>query len=212
MERFRGVRKRRGRPPATNVAKRHAPRQGPSPRPELYDIEPATSAMASSTIDPPHTFLQVVDDVIDLSLIDNAVKTLRSESAREGISTDLQWTDACDALWRTYVGHVHSNVCPSSNGEFGVAYSLHRSSIAQRLPPLSNPTQRRTARSTRSYVSTQCFRNFLAAASLFRPTTTLSFHSFWRGSHYGRSISLQKNARRCHGRRGPWSVSKVEQP
>ena len=68
--------------------------------------------MASSTANVSDNFLQVVDNVLDVSLIDNAVQSLGLESAPKDAYTELEWTDACKALWRTYVERIHPKVYP----------------------------------------------------------------------------------------------------
>lgn len=211
MQHRRGVRKRRGPTSATEEAKRFTPRHAPSSSSELCDIDPAISAMASSTTDPLHNSLQVVDDVIKASLIDNAVKSLEAESVTEGTYTQLKWTDACEDLRRTYIQEAHPNVCAASNGEFDSTDTLHRSATDRRSPPSSNLTMKRSERSRWLCASTQAFRRCLSAASFSRPTTTSSFPSFCKGSPRGRRIGLQKDARRCRGGRGLSSVSKVGQ-
>ena len=103
--------------------------------------------MASSTANAPSDFVQVVNDVIDISLIDNAVQSLELESAPEGTYTELKWTDACEALRRAYVDRVHPSVCTSSNGEFGIADALRRLTVIRKLLPLSNLIRKHSERS-----------------------------------------------------------------
>lgn len=73
--------------------------------------------MASSKADDHHDFLQVVNDVITASLIDNVVKSLGSASATGDNYTEFKWTDAYEDLLRTYRGRIHPNVYPASNGD-----------------------------------------------------------------------------------------------
>ncbi|KAI4264615.1 MAG: hypothetical protein L6R42_000277 [Xanthoria sp. 1 TBL-2021] len=66
--------------------------------------------MAPSNADHHHDSVQVVDDVIDASLIDNAVSSVGSGSATESTYTELDWTPACEELLRTYRENIHPSV------------------------------------------------------------------------------------------------------
>lgn len=91
--------------------------------------------MASSNAGQPHNFLEIVSDVIDTALIDNVVESLGKESATDGIYTQLEWTDACDHLLRTYREQIHPGVCPARKGRLSKADAIYRSSVIRRLPP-----------------------------------------------------------------------------
>jgi len=167
--------------------------------------------MLFSNADPRDDSVQVVDGVIDVLLIDNAVKSLGAESVTEGIYTELKWTDACEDLLRTYREKIHSSVCSASNGEFYSADTLYRSLIDRRLPISLNPTQKRNERSSLLRVLTLAFRKFLSAGSVFLQIIILLFPSFRRGYQRGRRAGLQIYARKYYGGRGPWSVLKEGQ-
>lgn len=70
--------------------------------------------MAPSNVDPSHDSVQVVDDVIDASLIDNAVSSVGSGIATESTYTEMDWTPACEELLRSYREKIHPSVCPVS--------------------------------------------------------------------------------------------------
>ena len=147
MQRHRGVRNSRGPSFATEEAKRFPPRYGPSSSSELRDIDPPILAMASSNADDRHDFLQVVNDVISASLIDDVVRSLGSGSTTSNTFTELKWTDACENLLRTYRGQIHPTVCPASNGDLDSVDVLIRSLTNHKSPPSSNPPVKRSGRS-----------------------------------------------------------------
>ena len=172
-QQYRSVRKRGGPMSPTSVAKRFTPHHRPSSSSKLRDYGPCPLAMASSNVSPPHDSLQVVNDVIEASQIEKAVKSLEDDSAAEGIYTEFKWTGACEDLLRTYRERIHPRVCPASKGKFDSANTVYRSSPDRRLPPSSSPIRKRSERSKRLYASTPVFRRHLSAASVFRRTTTL---------------------------------------
>ena len=63
--------------------------------------------MAPSNAEPIYTSVQVVDDMIDASLIDNAVSSVESGPATEGTYTEMDWTPACEELLRNYREKIH---------------------------------------------------------------------------------------------------------
>jgi len=211
MQHRRRIQRGRGVACATDVAKRFTPRHGPSPSFHLCDINRVTSAMAPSNADPRDDSVQVVDDVIDASLIDNAVSSVGAASATESTYTEMDWTSACEELLRTYREKIHPSVCPASKDQHDCADALCRSSIDRRYPTLSNPLRKLSRRSKWLRASTQVFGGLPFAASVFPLITTSSSPSFHKGYHGGRRSGLRRHARRCRGRRGPWSISKGEQ-
>lgn len=88
--------------------------------------------MAPSNADPRHDTVQIVDDVIEASLIDNAVSSVGAGSATESTYTEMDWTPACEELLRTYREKIHPSVCPASKDQHNCADALCRLSIARR--------------------------------------------------------------------------------
>lgn len=101
---------------ATSIAKKLAPRYGPSSSFEFPNIDPAVSVMTSSIAGAHDDCVQIVDDVIDTLLIDNTVKGVEAGSPSESIYTEIAWTPACDALLQTY-RKAHPSVCPPSTDD-----------------------------------------------------------------------------------------------
>ena len=101
---------------ATNIAKKLAPRHGPSSSFELPNFDPAVSVMTSSNAGAHDDCVQIVDDVIDTLLIDNAVKGVGAGSPSESIYTEMAWTPACDVLLQTY-RKAHPSVRPPSTDD-----------------------------------------------------------------------------------------------
>ena len=69
-----------------------------------------TPAMAPSNAESLNASVQVVDDIIDASLIDNAVSSVDSGLATESTFTEMDWTPACEELLRNYRERVHPSV------------------------------------------------------------------------------------------------------
>lgn len=132
MQCRRRIQKGRGVACATDVAKRFTPRHGPSPSSNLCDIDRPTLAMAPSNADPRHDTVQIVDDVIDASLIDNAVSSVGAGSATESTYTEMDWTPACEELLRTYRERIHPSVYPASKDQHDCTDALYRLSIDRR--------------------------------------------------------------------------------
>ncbi len=103
---------------ATTIAKKLAPRHGPSSSFELLSFDPAASVMTSSNAGPCDDYVQIVDDVIDTQLIDNTVGEMGAGSSIEKVYTELVWTSECEDLLRNYRERIHySSVCPPSTDE-----------------------------------------------------------------------------------------------
>lgn len=82
--------------------------------------------MTSNTVDPSPDVVQIVNDIIDNILIDNAVKSVERGSTTESTYTEMKWTSACEELLRTYREKIHLSVRPASKNNHDVADALCR--------------------------------------------------------------------------------------
>ena len=139
MEHCKYFQRRRVVACAADIARTLTPRHGPSPKFGLCDIHRVSLAMASSDTEPLHAFVQVVDDMIDASLIDKAASSCEAGPATESTYTEMNWTPACEELLRFYRERIHPTVCSVSKGKYDCANAFHRSSTDRRSPTLSNP-------------------------------------------------------------------------
>ena len=74
----------------------------------------ALTAMAPSNAAPRDDSVQVVDDVIDVPLIDNAAGSVGALLVRRMTCTEMVWTLACKELLGTYREKIHPSVRPAS--------------------------------------------------------------------------------------------------
>ena len=91
----------------------HEPRRDPSIKSKRTSIDQKTPDMSSSS-EVYENSVQVVENLIDSDLIDNAVAELQSgaTSATDEITTRMNWTPACEKLREFYATNVHPKVGP----------------------------------------------------------------------------------------------------
>lgn len=96
---------------AADVAEKYTLRQGLSPTFGHISFHRAAPAMSASheTYD---DSVQVVENLIDAGLIDNAVAELKARPCitTDNITTRLDWTPACEDLRQFYVTNIHPQV------------------------------------------------------------------------------------------------------
>ena len=132
METRKGARKGGGGfTSATTIAKKLAPRYGPSPKFELPNIDPVASVMTSSNTGSSDDVVQIVDDVIDITLIDNVVRSVGSVVKTFSTYTQLNWTPECEELLRAYQDK-HTSVCPPNTDDSACSDAPARSPVSRR--------------------------------------------------------------------------------
>ena len=92
--------------------------------------------------------VQVVENVIDTCLIDNAVAEFpaRSNTATGDMVTQIAWTPACEEIRKFYATNVHEKVC-SRDDTHHCTDTIPRPSLKRRLLVSSNRLRRRSLRS-----------------------------------------------------------------
>ena len=186
---------------ATDTMKKVPPHHGPSSNSEhkIFDWAMTTMSASSETYD---DSVQVVEMVIDIRLIDNAVADLPagSNTGTDDITTGIVWTPACEEIRKFYTTKVHEKVCSKDDIDH-YTDTISRSSLKRRLLVSSKRLRRHSLRSRWLSVSTQPFRTIPFVESAFLPITMCLFRSLSKGYHPGLKYGLSKNTSRCRGRR-----------
>jgi len=96
-----------------NATEVTSPARDPSIKSKHTSIDRKTPDMSSSS-EVYENSVQVVENLIDSDLIDNAVAELQSgtTSATDEITTRMNWTPACERLREFYATNVHPKVSP----------------------------------------------------------------------------------------------------
>ena len=117
---------------AATIAKKLSPRCGPSSNLELPNIDSAASVMTSSNTGLSDDGVQIVDEVIDRTLIDNAVGSVGSVCGTYTTYTELDWTSECEELRLTYRDKIHKSVRPPNTNDFACSNTPARLPVSRR--------------------------------------------------------------------------------
>ena len=144
MQRRKRARKGSGRLiSATSIAKKLAPRNNTLTNFGLPNINPAASVIIPSKPELSDDSMQIVDDIINIILIDNAIESIGLVIGTYSIYTELNQTPECEALFRTYRDKIYKSIYPPNTNNSACSNALARLLVSRRQPISSSPPKRR---------------------------------------------------------------------